>query len=70
MRNRIRKSVIRSSVKRVDAAIAAGDHALAEVELKKAVSIIDRAGQHGAIHKRQASRRVSRLVARVRASAG
>jgi ribosomal protein S20 len=37
------------------------------VELGRAISIIDRAGQRGAIHKRQASRRVSRIVRRVKA---
>jgi len=69
MRNKIRKSVMRSSVKRVDAAIAAGDKTLAETELKEAISVIDRTGQRGVIHKRQASRRVARLVARVKAAA-
>ncbi|MFQ5355706.1 MAG: 30S ribosomal protein S20 [Mariprofundaceae bacterium] len=65
-RNRDQKSAMRSAVKRVDTAIAAGDGKQAREELDKAISLIDRAGQRGVIHKRQASRRVSRIVARVK----
>ncbi len=67
LRNRIRKRTMRSAVKRVEAAIKAGNNEQVMVELGRAISIIDRAGQRGAIHKRQASRRVSRIVRRVKA---
>jgi len=69
MFNRIRKSTMRSAVKKVMAAVEAGDKAAAEEALRRAVPLIDRAGQKGVIHRRQASRRVSRLSARVRALA-
>lgn len=66
IRNRMRKSAMRTAIKKVYAAIEAGDKEAAEAALKKAIPLIDRAGAKGVIHKRQASRRVSRLVARVK----
>jgi len=65
--NRARKSAMRTAIKRVLAAVEAGDADAARAALARAVPLIDRAGRHGVIHRRQASRRVSRLNARVRA---
>lgn len=67
--NRIRKSTMRTAIKKVVAAVEAGDKAAAEEALRCAVPLIDRAGRKGVIHRRQASRRVSRLTARVRSLA-
>jgi len=64
--NRIRKGAMRTAIKKVHAAIEAGDRKTAEEALKTAIPLIDRAGQNNVIHRRQASRRVSRLVAHVK----
>jgi len=58
---------MRTAVKKVHTAIAAGDKDAASAALKEATSLIDRAGRKHLIHPRQASRRVSRLNAHVKA---
>jgi len=66
-RNRAQKSAMRTAIKRVQAAIAAGDQGKANEEMKVATSLIARAGRKNLIHKRQASRRISRMNARIKA---
>lgn len=66
IRNRARKSEMRTAIKGVLAAVDAGDTDAAGAALKGAVPLIDRAGQKGIIHRSQASRRVSRLTAQVK----
>jgi len=66
LRNRKRRGAMRTAIKGVIAAVDAGDGDAAGTALKSAVSLIDRAGQKGVIHHHQASRRVSRLTAKVR----
>ncbi|MFQ5582517.1 MAG: 30S ribosomal protein S20 [Mariprofundaceae bacterium] len=66
LRNRIQKSTMRTAIKQVHTAIAAGDQKAANEALKKAISLIDRAGRKRQIHPRQAARRVLRLNAHVR----
>jgi small subunit ribosomal protein S20 len=65
--NRTQRSTMRTAVKKVHTAIAAGDKDAASAALKEATSLIDRAGRKHLIHPRQASRRVSRLNAHVKA---
>jgi small subunit ribosomal protein S20 len=65
--NRARRSRIRTFVRKVEEALAAGDAALAAAALKNAAPEMMRAAQHGVIHKNTASRKVSRLTARVKA---
>jgi small subunit ribosomal protein S20 len=65
--NRSRRSRMRTFVRKVEEAIAAGNHA-AEA-LKAAEPVIVRAAQNGIIHKNTASRKVSRLTHSVRALA-
>jgi small subunit ribosomal protein S20 len=60
-RNRHYRSTMRSQVKKLRKAIESGDAAIAQAELPKAVSLIQRLAQKGIIHKKQAARRVSRL---------
>ena len=67
--NRAQRSDMRTAVKKLQAAIAAGDKENAQALFKQAVSKIDRAGRKGLIHRNQASRRVSRLNAAVKALA-
>jgi len=66
MINRARKGEMRTAIKGVLAAVDTGDADAAGAALKSAVSLIDRAGQKGVIHRNQASRRVSRLTAKVK----
>jgi small subunit ribosomal protein S20 len=65
--NRARRSQLRTYVRKVEEAIAAGDAATAASALQSALPIMMRAAQHGIIHKNTASRKVSRLTARVKA---
>ncbi|TLS69179.1 30S ribosomal protein S20 [Mariprofundus erugo] len=67
--NRAQKSAMRTAIKQVLAAVNAGDKETAATALKKATSLLDRAGRKSLIHPSQASRRVSRLNARVKAIA-
>jgi len=57
---------MRTAIKGVLTAVDAGDADAASAALKSAVSLIDRAGQKGVIHRNQAARRVSRLTAKVK----
>ena len=66
-RNRDQKSKMRTFIRRVDEAIASGDKAAAETELRDAQPLIVRAGRKGLMHKKTASRKVSRLAKRVSA---
>ena len=67
--NKTRRSRMRSSVRKVEEAIASGDASVAADALQNAVPIVMRAAQRGVIHKNTASRKVSRLTARVKALA-
>ena len=63
--NRI--SRVRSYVRKVDEAIASGDKAAAAAALMAAQPELMRAASKGVIPKKTASRKVSRLAARVKA---
>ncbi len=67
--NRARRSKLRTFVRKVEDALAAGDSAVAAAALQQAEPVVMRAAQLGVIHKNTASRKVSRLTARVRALA-
>ncbi len=64
--NRSRRSRMRTFVRKVEEAIAAGNHEAAAEALKAAEPVIVRAAQNGIIHKNTASRKVSRLTHSVR----
>lgn len=64
--NQVRRSQMRSYVRVLEEAIAAGDAKKAQAALAAAEPEIMHAAQKGVMHKRAASRKVSRLVARVR----
>lgn len=59
--------MVRTSIKKVAAAIAAGDHAAAAAAYQAAVPVIDRMADKGIIHKNKAARHKSRLNAAVKA---
>lgn len=61
LRNKMIKSKVKTLVKKVDAAVAAGDKAAAAASLKAAVVAIDKAAAKGIFHKNTAARKVSRL---------
>ncbi len=61
-RNKQIKSKVKTMIKKVDAAVAAGDKALANTALIEAVSEIDKATSKGVFHKNTASRKISRLT--------
>lgn len=61
LRNKAIKSKVKTLIKKVDAAVAAGDKELAKACLLTAISEIDKAASKGVYHKNTASRKVSRL---------
>lgn len=65
LRNRINKSVMKGAVGKVDEAIVAGSEDEAREALQKAVSLIQKTASKGSIHRKTASRKVSRLTKRV-----
>ncbi len=65
--NKNRVSRVRSSVRKVEEAIASGNKGAAEAALKAAEPELMRGAQKGVVHKNAASRKVSRLSKRVKA---
>ena len=65
--NKARRSHMRSSVRKVEEAIASGNKGAAQAALKEAEPIMARTAQKGMLHRRTASRKVSRLAKRVSA---
>ena len=63
--NKVRRSRMRSSIRKVEEAIAGGDKQSAQDALKAAQPEIIRAANTGVIHKNAASRKVSRLAVRI-----
>jgi small subunit ribosomal protein S20 len=64
-RNREIMSRTRTYIKIAGATIESGDFEASEQAVQRAISEIDRAAQKGVIHKNNAARRKSRLVARL-----
>jgi len=60
------RSKLRTAIKQVTAAVAAGNKEEAAASLKKAVPVIDSAVTKGLIHPNKASRHKSHLNARVK----
>ena len=65
--NKTRRTRIRTFIRKVEEAIAGGDKAAAAAALKAAQPEIMRGVTKGILHKNTASRKVSRLAARVKA---
>jgi small subunit ribosomal protein S20 len=61
-RNTHIRSSMRTFVKQVRAAVAAGNQDEAKAALERAVPFIDKAATKGVIHKATASRKISRLA--------
>ena len=63
--NKARRSRMRSSIRKVEEAIATGNKEAAQAALKEAEPVMARTAQKGILHRRAASRKVSRLSKRV-----
>ena len=68
LRNRMIKSNIRTSVKKLENAAQAGNNQAAEAQLRAAVSTLDKAAAKGVMHKNTVNRqkaRMARIAAKV-----
>jgi len=60
------RSTLRTAVKRVQKAIAAGDKAAAQSIFQQSVAVIDRIADKKIVHKNKAARQKSRLSAQIK----
>lgn len=67
MRNRARKTVVKNVVKRVRVALASKSAEEAQATLSQAIPVIDKAAAKGILHRKTASRKISRLSTQVHA---
>ncbi len=67
VRNRPYRTAARTSVKKAELAIRAGDQVVAQTAVSDAISMLDRVAGKGIIHKNNAARRKSRLMAKYNA---
>ena len=65
MRNKAVKSSLKTAIKKVDAAVSAGDKAAAQHAARQATRALDKAASAGIIHKNQAANRKSGVMAKV-----
>jgi small subunit ribosomal protein S20 len=63
--NKGRRALLRGSMRKVEEAIQSGDRNAALAAFKAAEPNIMRAAQRGVVHKRNASRKVSRIAHRI-----
>lgn len=61
-RNKAIKSGVKTAIKKVYAAVEAGDKATASAALVEATSVIEKAATKGVFHKNNAARKVSALA--------
>ena len=61
-KNKAAKSLMKTNIKKFDAAAVAGDRDAAENAYRTAVKTVDRAATKGLIHKNKAARRKSALT--------
>lgn len=65
--NKSRTSETRTGLRKVEEALKSGDYKQAVDALKAAQPMLHRAAAKGIVHKKNASRKISRLSARVKA---
>ncbi|MBQ8982953.1 MAG: 30S ribosomal protein S20 [Lachnospiraceae bacterium] len=65
LRNKMIKSEVKTTIKKLEAAIASGDKDAAKKYLAQATSKMDKAASKGVYHKNTVSRKVSRMAAAV-----
>lgn len=61
-KNKMAKSILRTSLKKFDAAIAAGDAAETDSAYKAVIKTIDQAVKKGILHKNTAARKKSSIA--------
>ncbi len=61
-KNKSIRSEVKTEIKKVEAAVAAGDKAAAEAALREATAVIEKAGSKGVLKKNTVARRVSRVA--------
>lgn len=66
-KNRAAKSALRTTVKKFDAAVAAGDKEAANTSFKVAVKAMDRAAGKNLIHKNNAANKKSKMTLKLNA---
>lgn len=66
-RNASQRSMYRTYLKRVGAALESGDHEAAQAAFTAAVPVLDRMVRRGILHRNKAARHKSRLNAQIRA---
>ena len=64
LRNRVYRGSARTMVRKAVAALKAGDATTSQADLQSAIKALDKAASKGVIHKNNAARRKSRLMAR------
>ncbi len=62
LRNRINKTVMKNAIRKVNVAVEEGSAEAAREALQAAIPVIAKTASKGTIHKRNASRKVSRLT--------
>ena len=62
LRNKSTKSRVKTTIKKVEAAIANNDKAAAETALRNAISELNKAASKGIYHKNTVSRKISRMT--------
>lgn len=65
IRNRANRTVMKNAVKKVNEAVATGVEETAKEALVAAISVIAKTASKGTIHKKNASRKISRLTKNV-----
>jgi len=65
MRNRINKTKMKNAIRKVNEAVEAGSAEEAKAALVDAIPVIAKTASKGTIHKRNSSRKISRLTRRV-----
>lgn len=65
LRNKMIKSKVKTIIKKLEAAVAAGDKSLAQELFVTATSEMNKAASKGVYHKNTVSRKVSRMAAAV-----
>ena len=69
-RNSSTKSAVKTGIKSVLSAVGTKDKEASEKALKTTVPVIDKAAAKGVIHKKNASRKISRLAKKINAIQG
>ena len=67
-KNKAAKSLMKTNIKKFDAAATVGDREATENAYKTAVKTVDRAATKGLIHKNKAARRKSALAKKLNAA--